>query len=320
MSYRRMTFYERMEIFQMYYARGLNKTSIAEKLNRSPSSISREITRGMDEGYYNPFLAEFDHLRQRRHQCPKLKVDKETWLKIKPKLESRWSPDQIAEWLKRDYPTHRMSGKTIYNYIHFHMRGELKKIALKDLRRRGKKRKSPNTEDKRGKIKDMTLIDDRPIEVGSREVPGHWEGDLIIGKDHKSAICVIVERQTRYVQLDLLMKYDAKTVRRTIEKRFRRIEPHLRKTLTLDQGKENSEHLKLAEKLKLDVFFCHPHSPWEKGTCENTNGLIRDMLYEVDDFREIDQYYVGRIARLLNERPRKTLGYKSPKEALAELR
>jgi transposase, IS30 family len=146
------------------------------------------------------------------------------------------------------------------------------------------------------------------------------EKSLAIGKDHKSAICVIVERQTRYIQLDLLTKYDARTVRKTIEKRFRRIEPHLRKTLTLDQGKENSEHIRLAENLKIDVFFCHPHSPWEKGTCENTNGLIRDMLYEVDDFREIDQYYVGRIARLLNERPRESLGFRTPKESLAELR
>ncbi len=136
----------------------------------------------------------------------------------------------------------------------------------------------------------------RPPEVEDREVPGHWEGDLIIGKDHKSAICIIVERQTRYIQMDLLLKYDAATVRKTIERRFKWIEPHLRKTLTLDQGKGNSEHKQLAKRAKIDVFFCHPHSPWEKATCENTNGLICDMLYEIDDFRNIDQYYVGRIA------------------------
>lgn len=315
-----MTFHERMKIFQMYHIQHLKITEIAPRLDRNSSSISREIERGMDSGSYNPFLAEYDHLKQRRHQCPKLKIDTDTWKLIKPKLELRWSPNQIAEWLIRDYPTHIMSGKTIYNYIHFHMRGELKKLALKDLRQRGKKRKSSKEVEKRGKIKEMKLIDDRPPEIDSREVPGHWEGDLIIGKDHKSALCVIVERQTRFIQLDLLMKYDASTVRKTIEKRFKRIEPHLRKTLTLDQGKENSEHKQLSENLNIDIFFCHPHSPWGKGTCENTNGLIRDMLYEVDDFREIDQYYVGRIARLLNERPRETLGFKTPKEALAELR
>lgn len=217
MSYRRMTFHVRMEIFRLFHAEELNKTTIAEKLNRSPSTISREICKGKDSGSYNPFIAEYNHLKQRRYQCPKLKIDKESWKLIKPKLELRWSPNQIAEWLIRDYPTHRMSGKTIYNYIHFHIRGELKKLALKDLRQRGKKRKSSNVEEKRGKIKDMTLIDDRPVEVDSREVPGHWEGDLIIGKDHKSAICVIVERQTRYIQLDLLTKYEARTVRKTIE-------------------------------------------------------------------------------------------------------
>lgn len=319
MSYRRMTLTERMEIFKMYHIESLKIIEIALKLNRSTSTISREINRGMDDGSYNPFLAEYDHLKQRRHQCPKLKINSNVWKLIKPKLELRWSPEQIANWLKKDYPIHAMSGKTIYNYIHFHMKGELKKLALKDLRRRGKKKKSSKEDEKRGKLKDITLIDERPVEVDSREIPGHWEGDLIIGKDHKSAICVIVERQTRFVQMDLLHKYDASTVRKTIEKRFKRIEPQLRKTLTLDQGKENSQHKQLSDNIKIDVFFCHPHSPWEKGTCENTNGLIRDMLYEVEDFRSVDQYYIGRIARLLNERPRKSLGFKTPKEAFAEL-
>jgi IS30 family transposase len=242
------------------------------------------------------------------------------WKIIKPKLERRWSPEQIAHWLKSDYPEHIVSGKTIYNYLHFHMRGELKKLALKDLRQHGKKRKTAHTEQKRGKLHDITLIDERPPEINSRTVAGHWEGDLIIGKDHKSALCVIVERQTRFVQLDLLHSYDAKTVRKTIERRFKRIEPHLRKSITFDQGKENSEHKDLSEHLKIDVYFCHPSSPWEKGTCENTNGLVRDMLWEVEDYRTLDQYQVGRVARLLNERPRKTLGYKTPKEALANLR
>ncbi|MDY6895969.1 MAG: IS30 family transposase, partial [Thermotogota bacterium] len=123
----------------------------------------------------------------------------------------------------------------------------------------------------------MTLIDQRPVEVDSRTVPGHWEGDLLIGKDHQSAICVIVERQTRFIQLDLLPTYDVQTVRKTIERRFKRIELQLRKFLTLDQGKENSENKQLSENLKIDVYFCHPSSPWEKGTCENTNGLIRDI-------------------------------------------
>jgi IS30 family transposase len=320
MSYQRMTFKERMDIFRMFHLQKLSKSKIAQKMGRAVSSISREIDRGADSGSYNPFIAEYSHLMQRRHQCPSLKVDSEAWRLIKPQLESRWSPDEIAKWLKTEYPEYDMSGKTIYNYIHFHMAGSLKKLALKDLRQRGKKRKSSTNDDKRGKIQGMTLIDERPAEINSRAVPGHWEGDLIIGKDHKSALCVIVERTTRFIQLDLLLEYDATTVRKTIERRFKRIEPHLRKSLTLDQGKENSEHKQLSDNLKIDVYFCHPSSPWEKGTCENTNGLIRDVLYEIDDFRVLDQYAVSRVARLLNERPRKALEYKTPKEALAELR
>jgi IS30 family transposase len=133
----------------------------------------------------------------------------------------------------------------------------------------------------------MTLIDSRPAEINAREAPGHWEGDLIIGKDHKSAILVTVERKTRFVQMDLLESMDAWTVRKRVEKRFKKLEPEMRKSITFDQGKENSEHKELTENNAITVYFCHPHSPWEKGTCENTNYLIRDMLYSVDDFREL---------------------------------
>jgi len=319
-SYKRMNLNERMAIFQMIYTKRLKPSQIAINLGRRTSSITREIKRGTDEGYYNPLLAEYEHLRQRKNQCPKLKIDSKSWQLIKPKLEIRWSPQQIVKWLEMNYPKDKVSDKTIYNYVHFHMRGELKKLALKDLRLKGKKRKSANKDEKRGKLKDITLIDERPAEINSREVPGHWEGDLLIGKDHKSAICVIVERKTRFIQLDLLKTYDANTVRKTIEKRFKKLSPLLRKSLTLDQGKENSDFKKLKENLNIDVYFCHPASPWEKGTCENTNGLIRDMLYEVDDFRKLSQYDVSRVARLLNERPRKTLDFITPKEAIANLR
>jgi IS30 family transposase len=142
----------------------------------------------------------------------------EIWEMVKPKLEKRWSPEQIEEWLKKEYPCYPMSAKTIYNYIHFHLKGELKKIALGDLRQKGKKRrKTAETAEKRGKISEMTLIDERPEEVTGRAIGGHWEGDLIIGKGHKSALCVIVERKSRFVQIDLLETYDAPTVRKTIQ-------------------------------------------------------------------------------------------------------
>jgi IS30 family transposase len=169
------------------------------------------------------------------------------------------------------------------------MKGELKKLALQDLRLRGKERKREKGGEKRGKIPEMTLIDSRPVEINAREVPGHWEGDLIIGKDHQSAILVMVERKSRFLQMDLLESMDARTVRKTVEKRFKKLAPALRKSITFDQGKENSEHKRLCENTGVAVYFCHPHSPWEKGTCENTNYLIRDMLCPEDDFKELTQ-------------------------------
>jgi IS30 family transposase len=319
MGCRRIDFAERMDIFRFLYVEKLKPAMIAKVLRRSPSSITREIEKGTEKGMYNPFMAECVHLDARRHQCPQLKITDEAWKLIKSKLEYRWSPEQVADWLKSEYPNYTMCGKTIYNYVHYHMKGELKKIALEELRQRGKPRKR-ETGEKRGKIPNMTLIDARPAEINARTVPGHWEGDLIIGKDHKSAICVTVERKSRYVQLDLLTQHDALTVRKAVEKRFKKLEPSLRKSLTVDQGKENSEHQQLSENTNIAVYFCHPHSPWEKGTCENSNYLIRDMLYPEDDFRKLTQRDVSRIAQLLNDRPRKTLDFKTPKEVLLDLR
>ena len=320
MGCKRMSLEERMDIFRLLYVERLKPAYIGKQLNRSPSSISREIARGIDQGAYNPFIAEIRHLEARKTQRPPLKMTAKAWLLVKPKLELRWSPEQIARWLKSEYPEHTMSGKTIYNYVYVHLKGELKKVALEDLRRRGKARKKGGRVEKRGKIPAMTLIDQRPPAINARTVAGNWEGDLIIGKGHKSAICVLVERKTRFVQMDLLESYDARRVRRTIEKRFKKLGPELVKTLTVDQGKENGEHVRLTGNTGIAVYFCHPHSPWEKGTCENTNYLIRDMLYPIDDFRELTQRDVARIARLLNERPRKTLDFKTPKEVFSHLR
>jgi IS30 family transposase len=321
MGYERITLEEREEIFRLRYEERLFLREIGQRLHKNKSSISRELRRGTKNKLYNPITAEANQRNARKRQCPKLKMTGELWTLIKPKLERRWSPEQVAQWLEKEYPCYKMSAKTIYNSIHFHMKGELKKIALEDLRQKGKKRRK-NTEkgENRGKISEMTLIDPRPEEIEGRTVPGHWEGGLIIGKGHKSALCVIVERKSRYVQIDLLEKYDAATVRKTIEKRFRGLGGKLCKTITFDQGKENSEHKIFTERAGVKVYFCHPHSPWEKGTCENTNFLIRDMLKGVTDFRELNQRYISQIAKKLNERPRKTLDFFTPNEVLFELR
>jgi IS30 family transposase len=152
----------------------------------------------MDKGIYNPILTEAKHLETRRNRRLCLKITDEVWNMVKPLLEKRWSPEEVAKWLKK-YPCYAVLGKTIYNYIFFHMKGKLKKLALRDLRLRGKKRKAGNGEEKRGKIPEMPLIDTRSVEINACEVAGLWEGDLMIGKDHKSAILVTVERKSRFV-------------------------------------------------------------------------------------------------------------------------
>ena len=321
MSYRRITLEEREEILYLRYAEHRTLREIGERLGKDKSSISRELRRGTKNGIYNPSAGEKARQNGRKRQCPKLKMTDAAWRLVKPKLEKRWSPEEIEQRLREGYPEHLMSAKTIYNYIHFHMKGELRKLALGELRQKGKKRRRTGKKgEKRGKIPEMTLIDQRPEEVEGRAVPGHWEGDLIIGAGHRSALSVIVERRSRFVQIDLLETYDAPTVRKTIERRFRRLGGGLAKTITFDQGKENSEHKTLAENAGIKVYFCHPHSPWEKGTCENTNYLIRDMLDGVTDFRELNQRRVSQIAKDLNDRPRKTLDFRTPKEVLFNLR
>lgn len=313
-SYRRITENDRENIL-VYLNEGEKQETIAIRIGVSQSSISRELLKGLDRNSYNPIQAQRQtRLRSGNRRSP-LKITSKTWNIIENHLSIRWSPFQIADFLHNsvnDDTVVPVSEKTIYNYLHFHMKGELQKLALQELRQKGKKRRK-NGEETRGKLPNMTLIDDRPVEIGERTVPGHWEGDLIIGKDHKSALSVIVERQTRLVLIERLENYTARDVRKSIEKRLSKLSPIVLESLTCDQGKEMAEHEILARNIKMKVYFCHPHSPWEKGTCENTNFLIRDMLEGETDFRNLTQAQVRRIARLLNERPRKTLGMKTPK-------
>lgn len=318
-TYKRIKIEDRERILVLRQ-KGLTQTQIAHKIGKNQSAISRELAKGNDNSIYNPILAQRITTKRAKSRAPSLKINEATWRVITNHLALHWSPRQIENYLHNVIHGSKVvpvSEKTIYNYINFHMKGELKKLALAELRQKGKPRKKrPET---RGKIPNMTLIDDRPKAVDSRDIPGHWEGDLIIGADHKSALSVIVERKTRFVMMDRLLAYDAETVRKSIEKRFRKMDRSLVKSLTCDQGKEMAQHEILSSKIKLKIYFCHPHSPWEKGTCENTNFLIRDMLHGITDFRKLTQSQVTRVARLLNERPRETLGFKTPKEKIIEL-
>jgi transposase, IS30 family len=319
-GYRRINSTDRENIL-IYRSAGDTQECIANKIGVSQSAISRELKKGLDRSSYNPMLAQRQTIERANSRIPELKIDHSTWTVIANHLAIHWSPYQIADFLYTNEKNDKVvpvSEKTIYNYLHFHMKGELQKLALQELRQKGKPRKKAGTET-RGKLANMVLIDGRPEEINNRTVPGHWEGDLIIGKDHKSALSVIVERQTRYVLIDRLISYTASDVRMSIEKRLKKLEPELVKSLTYDQGKEMAEHEILARRIKMKVYFCHPHSPWEKGTCENTNFLIRDMLEGETDFRNLSQAQVARVARLLNERPRKTLGMKTPRARFKQL-
>jgi len=299
---------------------GYTQREIALDIGKHQSTVSRELRKGRDNGTYNPLLAQRISEKRALSRIPELKIDAPTWRVINNHLGLRWSPRQVAEFLHGegdDGTIVLVSEKTIYNYIELHMKGELKKLALQELRQHGKARKG-NTE-RRGKLPNMTLIDERPKEVDARIVPGHWESDLILGANHQSALSVIVERKSRYVLIDLLLSYDAESVRKSIERRFKKMEPELIKSITCDQGKEMAQHELLTAKIKTKVYFCHPHSPWEKGTCENTNYLIRDMLDGVTDFRTLTKTKVTRVATLLNQRPRQTLGFKTPEFAIKQL-
>lgn len=318
-TYFRITEQDRERILVMKQT-GYSQKAIAKELNKNQATISRELRKGRDGVAYNPLQAQriADTMAQSRR--PMLKINAATWEMINNHLGLRWSPKQISEFLHTlsfESTIVPVSEKTIYNYIEFHMKGELKKLALHELRQHGKKRRK--TAEKRGKLPNMTLIDERPKEVDSRMVAGHWEGDLIIGARHQSALSVIVERKTRYISLDLLLSYDADSVRKSIERRFRNMDPELIKSITCDQGKEMAEHEMLTENIKTKVYFCHPHSPWEKGTCENTNFLIRDMLDGITDFRLLTKSKVKMVETLLNQRPRNALGFITPEKAITKL-
>jgi IS30 family transposase len=259
--------------------------------------------------------------RQAYSHAPKAKIigNEKMMSLIHAKLSIRWSPKQLSQWLLK---THQMqvSHETIYQYIYVQTKGELKKELISYLRQRKPRRQSRKLEtDKRGTIPDMISIHQRPEEVADRAIPGHWEGDLIIGKDHKSAIGTLVERSTRYLIITRLKAKDAESVRKAFAKAMNKLPESLTRTLTYDRGKEMSEHKKFTVDTKMQVYFCDPHSPWQRGTNENTNGLIRDFWPKGTDFSTITPKQLLWVQEALNERPRETLNWDTPKDRLNQL-
>lgn len=240
---------------------------------------------------------------------------------VEEQLKARWSPQQIASWLRKEYPKNpsmQVSHETIYQSLYVQGRGALRKELTHYLRTRRARRRVRPRAGLRSRIKDMVMISDRPPEVEDRAVPGHWEGDLIFGKRCASAIGTLVERHSRYVMLlHLPHGKSAEDVRRALTKQIKTLPHQLRRSLTWDQGTEMSEHVQFTVDTGVKVFFCDPHSPWQRGSNENTNGLLRQYFPKNEDLSRYTQADLNAVARELNGRPRQTLGWMKPCETLA---
>lgn len=310
---------EREEISRGLVA-GLSLRAIAASLGRAPSTVSREIRRNLGRDSYRANQA--DHAawsRALRPKACKLALHRELAEHVAKKLQLHWSPEQIAGWLKRTYPldpSRQVSHETIYRTLYIQSRGALKKELLAHLRRtRGMRRSRHHTQKTpdHGRIKDTVSISERPASVEDRAVPGHWEGDLVFGSSN-SQIATLVERQTRYVMLVKVGGKDTATVVNALIRNARRLPKELYRTLTWDRGKEMAAHRRFTLATDIQVYFCDPHHPWQRGSNENTNGLLRQYLPKGIDISDISQAKLNAIARQLNERPRKTLGYETPAE------
>lgn|SRR5512138_24209 len=320
--YRHLVLIER-EILFLGLIAGWSLRRLGVLLGRSPSSLSREVRRNSPPSIgYLPWTGQGQaNGRASLPRCRRKLDDPWLWEKVLEGLRKRWSPEQIAARLAQDYPddmSKRVSHETIYAALYVLPRGALRKELLGLLRQHRKHRRPRSRgEDRRGQIPNMVSIEDRPPEVATRQVPGHWEGDLLKGKG-RAVIGVLVERKTRLLKLVKLPDATAETARRGFERRFVKVPAALRKTLTYDQGKEMAAHETLAARLKIRVFFAHPHSPWERGTCENTNGLLRQFLPHGMDFAQLTSSELKKIEYLMNTRPRKTLNWANPEEAYQE--
>jgi IS30 family transposase len=300
---------------------GRSLRSIALRLGRSPSSISRELSRNGGLAGYRAHAAEqaaWDRaLRPKR--C-KLALNRPLARMVAKQLRRRWSPWQIAGWLKQKYrhdETRQVSHETIYKTLFIQARGALKKELLAHLRRsRGMRRSRHHTlkNGTRGQITDAVSIRERPAEVEDRAVPGHWEGDLLFGS-HNSQIATLVERRTRYVMLARVKGKDTETVIDALIKQAHKLPRELYKSLTWDRGKEMADH----KRFTLDkVYFCDPQSPWQRGSNEQINGLLRQYFPKGMDLTDVHQNKLNAVARELNERPRETLDFESPAERFSQ--
>ena len=318
-----LTLAEREEISRAVVA-GHSIRSIAAQLGRAPSTISREIKRnGGQEGYRASQADQSAWDRGRRPKIGKLAQNRALARIVADKLQLQWSPEQVAGWLKRTYPddtSRQVSPETIYRSLFIQARGALKKELVEHLRRtRVMRRSRHHTQktDQHGRITDTVSISERPASVEDRAVPGHWEGDLLFGSKN-SQIATLVERQSRYVMLARVDGKDTQTVVNALIKHAQKLPHELYQSLTWDRGKEMADHQRFTLATDIKVYFCDPRSPWQRGSNENTNGLLRQYLPKGIDLSAYSQAKLNAIARRLNERPRKTLNYETPAERFSQ--
>lgn len=323
MKYNRITLSERVEIYR-HIQSGKSDRFIAEYLGRHHSTISREIKRNIYPSHYIPIhgygvirAQEKSEIRASSRRESKCKLSRNHRLRevVLEKLRLRWSPVQISKYLSITYkedPQMQISHESIYTYVYILGRGSLKKELYSYLRQKKLVRNYYKREEHQREFEDMISIEERPASVAMRTIPGHWEGDLIIGKEQKSAIGSIVERTTRFLILVPLKSRDAETVRKAFSRELKQLPKEVRLSLTYDQGSEMSQHKLFTKQTKMKVYFAHPHSPWERGTNENTNMLIRDFFPKGIDFNQVPRYKIKKVQTMLNERPRKILDWENP--------
>ena len=315
----RLSLAEREELSRGLVA-GDSLRAIARRLGRAPSTISRDVARsGRDR--YRAWRADNAAVeRARRPKPAKLAMDTRLCHEVERGLEAKWSPQQISARLVCEYPDDpgmRVSHETIYKTLFIQARGALRKELTACLRTgRAQRRPHMRTEQaSAGRLRNMILISERPPEVEDRAVPGHWEGDLIIGKGGRSAIGTLVERASRFVMLlHLPHGRTAEDVRAALTRQVAKMPAELRRTLTWDQGKEMAEHVRFTTDTNMQVFFCDPHSPWQRGSNENTNGLLRQYFPRNTDLSVHSAAQLNAVARELNNRPRQTLNWLKPSE------
>jgi IS30 family transposase len=300
---------------------GQSIRQIALGLGRAPSTVSRELRRNGGRQCYRANQADMRAWERALRPKPcRLALHRELRWRVAQKLALQWSPEQISGWLKREFPTDQdmqISHEAIYRSLFVQTRGVLKKELTAHLRTRRRMRlpKRHNVQSGQGQILDMVSIRQRPAEAEDRAVPGHWEGDLLTGAND-THIATLIERHSRFTMLVKLPRKDTTTVVAALAKHVRKLPEQLRRSLTWDQGKEMHAHKRFTIATNVQVYFCDPRSPWQRGSNENTNGLVRQYLPRGTNFARISQAHLNAIALRLNQRPRKTLGFETPDDKL----